>query len=125
MRGNIYLSHEGYEKIRKKLERLKTLKRKKLSKAIEAARAHGDISENAEYTAAKEAMALNEKQIAELEHQLSRAQILDHVWGDHVYVEERTVDVHIRRLRKVLAPSGHDKLIQTVRGAGYRLSRKN
>lgn len=54
----------------------------------------------------------------------SRAQVLDHVWGDHVYVEERTVDVHIRRLRKVLAPSGHDKLIQTVRGAGYRLSRK-
>ena len=55
----------------------------------------------------------------------SRAQVLDHVWGDHVYVEERTVDVHIRRLRKVLAPSGHDKLIQTVRGAGYRLSCKN
>ena len=54
----------------------------------------------------------------------SRAQVLDHVWGDHVYVEERTVDVHIRRLRKVLAPSGHDKLIQTVRGAGYRLSCK-
>ena len=55
----------------------------------------------------------------------SRAQVLDHVWGDHVYVEERTVDVHIRRLRKVLAPSGHDKLIQTVRGAGYRLSCKS
>ncbi|MEJ2140978.1 MAG: phosphate regulon transcriptional regulator PhoB [Gammaproteobacteria bacterium] len=55
----------------------------------------------------------------------SRSQVLDHVWGDHVYVEERTVDVHIRRLRKVLAPSGHDKLIQTVRGAGYRLSRKS
>ena len=52
----------------------------------------------------------------------SRTQVLDQVWGDHVYVEERTVDVHIRRLRKVLTPSGHDKLIQTVRGAGYRLS---
>jgi two-component system phosphate regulon response regulator PhoB len=55
----------------------------------------------------------------------SRSQVLDQVWGDHVYVEERTVDVHIRRLRKVLAPSGHDKLIQTVRGAGYRLSCKS
>lgn len=54
----------------------------------------------------------------------SRAQVLDHVWGDNVYVEERTVDVHIRRLRKVLAPSGHDNLIQTVRSAGYRLSEK-
>ena len=75
--GNIHLTHEGYEKIRKKLERLKTAKRKKLSKAIAAARAHGDISENAEYDAAKEAMALNEKKIAELEAKLSRVQILD------------------------------------------------
>ena len=52
----------------------------------------------------------------------SRAQLLDQVWGDHVFVEERTVDVHIRRLRKALEPSEHDGLIQTVRGAGYRLS---
>ncbi len=52
----------------------------------------------------------------------SRTQLLDHVWGDHVFVEERTVDVHIRRLRKALEPSRHDHLIQTVRGAGYRLS---
>jgi two-component system phosphate regulon response regulator PhoB len=52
----------------------------------------------------------------------SRSQMLDHVWGDHVFVEERTVDVHIRRLRSALEASGHDKLIQTVRGAGYRLS---
>lgn len=52
----------------------------------------------------------------------SRSQLLDHVWGDHVFVEERTVDVHIRRLRGALEESGHDKLIQTVRGAGYRLS---
>jgi two-component system, OmpR family, phosphate regulon response regulator PhoB len=51
----------------------------------------------------------------------SRTQLLDHVWGDHVYIEERTVDVHIRRLRKALEPSGHDKLIDTVRGAGYGL----
>ena len=52
----------------------------------------------------------------------SRSQLLDHVWGDHVFVEERTVDVHIRRLRSALEPSGHDELIQTVRGSGYRLS---
>ena len=53
----------------------------------------------------------------------SRAQLLDNVWGDHVFVEERTVDVHIRRLRKALEPGGHDRLIQTVRSAGYRFSR--
>lgn len=52
----------------------------------------------------------------------SRERLLNGVWGDNVYVEERTVDVHIRRLRKALAPSGHDRLIQTVRGAGYRFS---
>ncbi|MCB1957217.1 MAG: phosphate regulon transcriptional regulator PhoB [Rhodocyclaceae bacterium] len=52
----------------------------------------------------------------------SRAQLLDRVWGDHVFVEERTVDVHIRRLRSALEDSGHDRLIQTVRGAGYRMS---
>jgi len=52
----------------------------------------------------------------------SRAQLLDQVWGDHVFVEERTVDVHIRRLRKALEPSGLDRLVQTVRGSGYRLS---
>ncbi len=52
----------------------------------------------------------------------SRAQLLDQCWGDHVFVEERTIDVHIRRLRGALETSGHDRLIQTVRGAGYRLS---
>ena len=52
----------------------------------------------------------------------SRAQLLDQVWGDHVFVEERTVDVHIRRLRSVLEPGGFDALIQTVRGSGYRFS---
>jgi two-component system, OmpR family, phosphate regulon response regulator PhoB len=49
----------------------------------------------------------------------SRAQLLDLVWGDHVFIEERTVDVHIRRLRKALAPTGHDRLVDTVRGSGY------
>ncbi len=52
----------------------------------------------------------------------SRGQLLDRVWGRNVYVEERTVDVHIRRLRRILEPHGHDDLIQTVRGAGYRFS---
>jgi two-component system phosphate regulon response regulator PhoB len=52
----------------------------------------------------------------------SRAQLLDHVWGDHVFVEERTVDVHVRRLRKALEQTDHDRLIDTVRGAGYRFS---
>ncbi len=52
----------------------------------------------------------------------SRTQILDHVWGDHVFIEERTVDVHIRRLRAALEPSGTDQLLQTVRGSGYRLT---
>jgi len=52
----------------------------------------------------------------------SRAQLLDQVWGDHVFVEERTVDVHIRRLRLALEDSGHAALVQTVRGSGYRFS---
>ncbi|MBK5942420.1 phosphate regulon transcriptional regulator PhoB [Halorhodospira halophila] len=52
----------------------------------------------------------------------TRTQLLDQVWGTNVYVEERTVDVHIRRLRKILAATGHDALVQTVRGAGYRFS---
>lgn len=52
----------------------------------------------------------------------SRAQLLDQVWGGSVYVEERTVDVHIRRLRKTLEPWGLDRLVQTVRSAGYRFS---
>ncbi|MEW8632356.1 MAG: phosphate regulon transcriptional regulator PhoB [Candidatus Thiodiazotropha sp.] len=55
----------------------------------------------------------------------SRNQILDLVWGNTVYVDERTVDVHIRRLRKQLAPSGHDKFLQTVRGVGYRFTPAN
>lgn len=52
----------------------------------------------------------------------SRSQVLDRVWGDSVFVEDRTVDVHIRRLRLALSASGHENLVQTVRGAGYRFS---
>jgi two-component system phosphate regulon response regulator PhoB len=52
----------------------------------------------------------------------TRTQLLDQVWGDHVYIEERTIDVHIRRLRQALAPFGADRMIETVRGSGYRLT---
>jgi two-component system, OmpR family, phosphate regulon response regulator PhoB len=52
----------------------------------------------------------------------SRTQLLDQVWGDHVYIEERTIDVHIRRLRKALEPHGKERMLETVRGSGYRLA---
>ena len=55
----------------------------------------------------------------------SREQLLDNVWGTNVYVEDRTVDVHIRRLRKAISLNGHDALVQTVRGSGYRFSVKS
>jgi two-component system phosphate regulon response regulator PhoB len=51
----------------------------------------------------------------------SRAQLLDRVWGDHVFIEERTVDVHIKRLREALEPVARSQLVETVRGAGYRM----
>jgi two-component system phosphate regulon response regulator PhoB len=54
----------------------------------------------------------------------SRAQLLDRVWGDHVFIEERTVDVHVKRLREALAPAHCSGLIETVRGAGYRLTQQ-
>jgi two-component system phosphate regulon response regulator PhoB len=52
----------------------------------------------------------------------TRTQLLDQVWGDHVYIEERTIDVHIRRLRRALEPHGKHGMIETVRGSGYRLA---
>ncbi|MDF1821221.1 MAG: phosphate regulon transcriptional regulator PhoB [Alcanivoracaceae bacterium] len=58
------------------------------------------------------------------ERAYSRTQLLDQVWGANVYVEDRTIDVHIRRLRKALEPYGYDRFIQTVRGTGYRFSIK-
>ena len=60
--------------------------------------------------------------ITHLEKAHNRARLLNNVWGTNIYVEERTVDVHIRRLRKALAPYGYDQYIQTVRGIGYRFS---
>ena len=62
--------------------------------------------------------------MAHAERVFSREQLLDNVWGTNVYVEDRTVDVHIRRLRKAISAHGHDSMIQTVRGAGYRFSVK-
>ena len=77
MSEEIYLTQEGYEKLVSELEYLKTIKRRALSKAVGEARAHGDISENAEYDAAKDAQGHNEKQIVELEGKLSGVRILD------------------------------------------------
>ena len=60
--------------------------------------------------------------MAHKERVYTRTQLLDRIWGDHVFIEDRTVDVHIRRLRKVLEKIGKDDLVQTVRGTGYRFS---
>lgn len=75
--SDIYLTRLGHQKLMQELEHLKTVKRRQLSKAIGEARAHGDISENAEYDAAKDAQGLNEKRISEMEDKLASARILD------------------------------------------------
>jgi len=75
--SEIYLTKKGYQKLAEELEHLKTTKRRELSKAIGLARAQGDISENAEYDAAKDAQGMNEKRISELENKLAGARILD------------------------------------------------
>lgn len=75
--NEIYLTPSGHRKLLEELEYLKTVKRRQLSKAVGEARSHGDISENAEYDAAKDAQGLNEKKIAELEEKLAHAKILD------------------------------------------------
>lgn len=74
---SVYLTQEGYEKISEELRKLKGIKRKEISEEIKKAREFGDISENAEYDAAKESQAKNEKRINELEDKLSRAQIIE------------------------------------------------
>ena len=76
-KNDVYLTRQGYEKLSEDLDYLRKVRRKKLSKAIEQARLQGDLSENAEYEAAKEAQALNERKIAELEDKLSRVRIID------------------------------------------------
>jgi len=74
---DLYLTRSGYEKLIEELNFLKSEKRRQLSKAVGEARAHGDISENAEYDAAKDAQGLNEKRIAELEYKLAYARIIE------------------------------------------------
>ncbi len=73
----IYMSREGYEKLRKQLKYSKEVKRKEIAQALEHARSMGDLSENADYDAAKEAQAFNEKSIAELEGKLIRTRIIE------------------------------------------------
>jgi len=75
--SKIHLTEKGYKKLSKELLHLKTVKRRQISEEIGKARSHGDISENAEYDAAKDAQGFNEKRISEIEDKLSRAQIID------------------------------------------------
>jgi len=84
----IYLTRFGYDKLRAELEFLKTTRRVEITKDISEARAHGDISENAEYDAAKEAQAHNERKVAELEDKLSMVKIIDDldIPSDKVYI---------------------------------------
>ncbi len=83
-----YLSREGYEKLRKELNHLKQVRRPEISRQIGEARAHGDISENAEYDAAKEAQGHLERKIHQLESKLSRARIIEEeqIPDDKVYI---------------------------------------
>jgi transcription elongation factor GreA len=90
--ADIYLTRAGHRKLLEELENLKTVKRRQLSKAVGEARAHGDISENAEYDAAKDAQGLNEKRIAELEQKLSSARILD----DNMSSDEVLIGARVR-----------------------------
>jgi transcription elongation factor GreA len=89
----IYLTRGGYEKLSEELNLLKTQKRRQLSKAIGEARDHGDISENAEYDAAKEAQGLNEKRIAELEYKLAHARIID---NENISKDEVLIGAKVR-----------------------------
>ncbi len=85
---DVFLTQKGYEQLREELEFLKTTKRREISQAIAKARAMGDLSENAEYDAAKEAQGHLEKRIAELEDKLSRARIIENenIPTDKVYI---------------------------------------
>lgn len=78
MSGDLYITRSGYNKLMEELEAAKTTKRREIARRVGEARAQGDISENSEYDAAKEAQAHNEKRIADLEDKLSRAKILDY-----------------------------------------------
>ena len=85
---DIYLTREGHQKLKKEYDHLKNVRRRELSAEIEKARLHGDISENAEYDAAKESQGLNEKRVMELHDKLSRARIIEdaHFSTDEVLI---------------------------------------
>ena len=90
---DVYLTREGYQKLSGELEYLKAVKRRQLSKMVGEARSHGDLTENAEYDAAKEAQGLNEKRIAELEEKLARARIID---DDRITKDEVLIGATVR-----------------------------
>ncbi len=86
--AEVYLTRQGFEKLRSDLERLKTTERRRIAKAIEEARQQGDISENAEYDAAKDAQAHNEARVADLEAKLANVRIIENekIAGDKVFI---------------------------------------
>ncbi|MEF3254805.1 MAG: transcription elongation factor GreA [Deferribacterales bacterium] len=110
----IPITKEGYEKLKKELERLKVVERKEVIEAIKEARAHGDLSENAEYDAAKERQGLIEGKIAELESKMSRFDVIDpsQIKGDKVsfgvYVEIENVDTGETKRYRIVGPDEAD-----------------
>lgn len=110
----IPITPEGYEKLKKELERLKTVERKEVIEAIKEARAHGDLSENAEYDAAKERQGLIEAKIAELESKIGRFEVIDssNFSGDKVvfgvYVEIENVENGEKRRYRIVGPDEAD-----------------
>ena len=118
-KGGTHLTPEGYEKLRKELEYLKTVKRKELSKAIGEARAHGDISENAEYDAAKEAQGLNEKKVSELQHVLGTAQILD---NENISADEVLIGATVK-LKDIKSGEELEYMLVSEEEADYALSK--
>lgn len=118
---------------RELVARVRALMRRATPGIDEEALEHGGLrleSGTHRVTAGGQTITLSPTEFRLLQHLMrqpervhSRAQLLDKVWGDQVFIEERTVDVHIRRLRLALAPTGHDRLIDTVRGGGYRFAR--
>ena len=89
----IYLTKDGYHKLLEELEFLKNTKRREITKSLAEARAHGDLSENAEYDAAKEAQAQNEQRISELEYKLSQVHVLDDL---NISADEILIGAHVK-----------------------------
>ncbi|MCA1928133.1 MAG: transcription elongation factor GreA [Calditerrivibrio sp.] len=110
----IPITKEGFERLKKELERLKTVERKDVIEAIKEARAHGDLSENAEYDAAKERQGMIEAKIAELESKMGRFEVIDtsNFTGDRVvfgvYVEIENVDNGDRKKYRIVGPDEAD-----------------